>query len=442
MQRAFLQYLTGSCLCSSENTFLLAVSGGIDSVVMTHLFHELGFNFAIAHCNFSLRGKESDGDQRFVEELAVRLNHPFFVKEFDTLSFARSHGISIQMAARDLRYDWFNELANQHKLDLIATGHNQNDVVETILLNFTRGCGIRGLSGISPRHGRVIRPLLFAPRETILHFASEQNLSWREDASNTETKYHRNRIRHTIIPALETINPAFLKHALETAHRLAQTEKLLDFLLSQVKQEVCEILPDRCLIAIEKLQEYPAVEVLLFELLKDFGVNPLSLDAIVRSFKAKPGRQFHTRTHVLTRDRKHLVITPKRETAADEVRIEADTALIDYPIRLQFSILERTSEYLIPRTHRIAALDAEKITFPLTLRRWRRGDRFRPLGMKGTKKISDFLINLKVSLPDKQQVWVLEAGNSILWVVNHRLDDRFRVTDQTNKILLVEYSET
>jgi tRNA(Ile)-lysidine synthase len=442
MQQAFLQYLTGSCLCSSENAFLLAVSGGIDSVVMTYLFHSLGFNFAIAHCNFLLRGKESDGDQRFVEELAVRLNRPLFVKAFNTKSFARHHRISIQMAARDLRYDWFNELADQHKMDLIATGHNQNDVVETILLNYTRGCGIRGLSGISPRHGRIIRPLLFAPRETILNYASEHKLSWREDSSNNETKYHRNKIRHTIIPALETINPAFQKHALENAHRLEQTGKLLDYVISQIKQVACEVLSDRYLIAIEKLQEYPAVEVLLYELLKDFGVNPLSIDAIVRSFEAKPGRQFHTRTHVLTRDRKHLVITPKKEPVEDIARIEANTALIDYPIHLQFSMFEKTGGYLIPRANHVAAFDADKVTFPLTLRRWRTGDRFHPLGMKGTKKISDFLINLKVPLPDKQQVWILEAGNSIIWVVNHRLDDRFRVTDQTCKILLVEFSET
>ncbi len=441
MQKEFLKYLTETCHGLRDKKYLLAVSGGVDSVVMTGLFHQSGIDFAIAHGNFRLRGDESDGDQRFVEELAAGLMKPIFTKNFDTLSYSGDHGISIQMAARDLRYAWFEELAENEGFDYIAIGHNRNDVVETALLNLSRGCGIRGLSGISPRFGKIIRPLLFASRSEILQFADEHNLPWREDSSNAETKYHRNKIRHAIIPAFETINPAFMQNSLDTIRRLEQTEKLLDYTLNLVRQDVWTVLPDRCLIDIEKLKQYPSVEILLFELLRDFGVNQLSVVTILDSFASIPGKQFHTRTHCITRDRSHLIITKKDKSPEAEVTIGPEILILEYPVRLTFSLIPDSSGFRIPTDRQYAVLDADKITYPLKLRNWKAGDKFRPLGLTGTKKISDFLINNKIALPDKKHIMILEAAGKIIWVVNYRIDDSFRVTADTRKILLVEYKE-
>ncbi len=238
MQKEFLKYLTDTCRCSADQKYLLAVSGGVDSVVMAHLFRMAGTDSAIAHCNFHLRGSESDDDRTFVEKLADRFEWKCFVKDFDTLSYASGKGISIQMAARDLRYAWFDELAGLHGYQFIAVGHNQNDIVETFLLNFSRGSGIRGLSGISPRHGRIIRPLLFASRAMILSYAKEKSIQWREDSSNAETRYQRNKIRHTIIPAFETLNPVFLQHAMETIELLSHTGQLLDQYIGRIRQDL------------------------------------------------------------------------------------------------------------------------------------------------------------------------------------------------------------
>lgn len=441
MQKDFLTYLTDTCDCTTAGKYLLAVSGGIDSVVMTHLFHLSGIDFAIAHCNFHLRGEESDSDQLFVREMAERLNRKYFSKDFDTLSHAEEHGISVQMAARDLRYAWFEELAGRNGLDYIAVGHNRNDVVETALLNLARGTGIRGLSGISPRYRRVVRPLLFATRYQIGQYARQNNLLWREDSSNTEIKYHRNKIRHTIIPEFETINPAFMKNAADTISRLARTEMLLDHQLKEVKQDVVTILPDRCLIHIEKLKRWPANDILLYELLRDFGVNQLSIDSILGSFDAIPGKQFHTRTHCITRDRSALIITRKAAPAEAEMYVEPETCLISHPVHLTFTIFEMPGSYIIPTGRHIAVLDAGKVIFPLLLRLWKEGDRFHPLGLTGSKKVSDFLINTKIPLPDKKNIWILETGGEIAWIVNHRIDDRYKITDQTRKILLIEYKE-
>jgi tRNA(Ile)-lysidine synthase len=441
MQKQFLSYLVGTCHGAADKKYLLAVSGGLDSVVMTCLFHTAGIDFAIAHCNFRLRGAESDNDQLFVKEMADRLNRKCFIKEFDTAGFAKERGISVQMAARDLRYAWFEELAIQQHIDYIAVGHNRNDMVETALLNFARSTGIRGLSGISPQIGKVIRPLLFATRGQIEQFARLNSLHWREDSSNADIKYHRNRIRHAIIPVFESINPAFMQNAAETINRLAQTEKLLDHLMNEVKQDVWTVLPDRYLINIEKLKELPASDILLFELLREFGISQISMESILSSFSSIPGKQFHTRTHCITRDRSELIITRKVVPVETQVYIGPETALVSHPVHLTFSISEIPKQYIIPSDRSIAVLDAEKVGFPLLLRSWKEGDKFRPLGLGGSKKVSDFLINLKVPRPDKQHIWILETGGKIAWIINHRIDDRFRITNHTRKILLIEYKE-
>jgi|WetSurSiteA1Bulk_404760.scaffolds.fasta_scaffold00381_2 tRNA(Ile)-lysidine synthase len=441
MQQEFLKYLNETCHCRPDRKYLLAVSGGVDSVVMTFLYHLSGIEFSIAHCNFHLRGEESEEDRNFVEQLARSYHRPFYLNDFDTKTYAEEQGVSIQMAARHLRYTWFNELAGKLACDYIATGHNRNDIVETVLLNLARGTGIRGLSGISPVHGKIIRPLLFASRESIAQFARENNLQWREDSSNAETKYHRNYIRHTIIPAFQKINPAFLKNAIETSGRLEHTERLLDWMVDLVKKEVWTELPDRCLIHIEKLKEYPSNDILLFELLREFGVSQLSIESILTAFGSNPGKQFLTRTHCITRDRSTLIITRRALREEAEVLIDQETVQINYPLHLTFTLSGITPDFTIPTERHFAALDADTISFPLLLRCWKEGDKFHPLGMEGSKKISDFLINNKIARPDKNRIWVLETGGRIAWVVNYRIDDRFRIKSETRKILLIAFKE-
>jgi tRNA(Ile)-lysidine synthase len=442
MQKEFERYLKLVCRCSPEKRFLLTVSGGIDSVVLAELFHAARIDFDFAHCNFSLRGEESDSDQVFVEKLALQMNVRCFVKHFDTEEYAEKKGISIQMAARELRYEWFEQIRENNGYDFIATGHNRNDMVETVLINFARGCGIRGLSGIRARHGFIIRPLLFASRAQIRKFADGHSLSWREDSSNAETKYIRNRIRHVLIPEFEAVNPAFMQNATDTITRLSQTEQLLNLAIAQIKKSVWIELPGKFLIDIEKLTGYPAVETLLFELLRDFGCTSLLVRSIMSSFESTPGKRFITRTHSITRDRTHLIITKNSAPIETEVQIEADTALVTHPIHLTLNSIKLNPAYTIPSENRIAVLDMGLLVFPLTLRRWRPGDHFHPLGMKGTKKISDFLIDNKVPLPDKQHVWVIESGGNIVWVVNHRIDDHCKITAKTSQVLLIEYRET
>ena len=415
MQKEFERYLKLVCRCSPEKRFLLTISGGIDSVVLAELFHAAGIDFDFAHCNFHLRGEESDGDQAFVEKLALRMNVSCFVNHFDTQDYAGKKGISIQMAARDLRYEWFEDIREKNGYDFIVTGHNRNDMVETVLINFARGSGIRGLSGIRARHGFVIRPLLFASRAEIRKYADVHSLSWREDSSNAETKYIRNRIRHVLIPEFEAINPAFMQNATDTISRLSQTEQLLNLALAQIKKSVWIELPDKFLIDIEKLTEYPAVETLLFELLREFGCTPILVRSIMSSFESTPGKRFITRTHSITRDRTHLIITKNEVPIDTEMKIDADTVLVTYPIHLTLGNIKVNPGYTVPPENKYAVLDWDRLVFPLTLRRWRAGDHFHPLGMKGTKKISDFLIDNKVPLPDKQHVWVIESSGNIIW---------------------------
>ncbi len=350
-------------------------------------------------------------------------------------------GFPFKWLPRDLRYEWFENIREKDGYDYIVTGHNRNDMVETVLINFARGSGIRGLTGIRARHGFLVRPLLFASRAEIRKYADVHSLLWREDSSNAETKYIRNRIRHVLIPEFEAINPAFMQNATDTISRLSQTEQLLNLALAQIKKSVWIELPDKFLIDIEKLTEYPAVETLLFELLREFGCTSLLVRSIMSSFESTPGKRFITRTHSITRDRTHLIITKNRVPIDTEMEIEDDTVLVTYPIHLTLGTLKVNPGYTIPSENRYAVLDWDQLIFPLTLRRWRAGDHFHPLGMKGTKKISDFLIDNKVPLPDKQHIWVIESSGNIVWVVNHRIDDRYRITAKTSQVLLIECSD-
>lgn len=438
MVEAFKKYLDSACNCSLNSKFLLTVSGGIDSVAMAHLFHSAGLNFGIAHCNFQLRGHESDSDEKFVEALAVEMNVPCYVKRFNTKDKARELGISIQMAARDLRYAWFEECAIINGCDYIAVAHNRNDVVETVLLNLARGTGLRGMMGIKAVNKRVVRPLLFASRQMITDYARECNLKWREDSSNTETKYHRNKIRHSIIPSFESINPAFMQNAINAFKRIEQAGSLVDKVLREVKENVWTEKDGAIFISISRLKQYPESGFILYELLRDYGISQLSDEMLMNTFVSSTGKQFHTQTHTITHDRDALMITERFPAATDDIVILPETTVITRPIHLKLSWHHHEPEFSIPSAKNIAVIDAGKLHFPLILRGWQEGDKFRPLGLNGSKKVSDFLINIKLPLPEKKKLKILESNGSIVWLVNHRLDDRFKVTAKTKRILLIE----
>ncbi len=441
MLQRFRDFLEKTCRCRADQYFLVAVSGGIDSVCLLDLFCESGIRCEAVHCNFRLRGSESDEDQRFVEELSVRYRVPCHVMHFDTEAYARSRGCSIQVAARELRYEYFDKLAGERGFDHVAVAHNLDDQTETFFMNLGRGTGIRGLSGIRPVNGRIVRPLLFASRKDIEVYASLRHLSWREDSSNRESKYTRNAIRHKLIPVFKRIKAGNLQGMVTTMHHLSQTEELFNCCIGLIRDDVTETLKDRVLVDISRLMRYPATETLLYELLRPFGCNRSMALSLLKSLEGEPGKHVLTPTHTITRDRRHLIVTGSSHSQDEECIITDRTLLVTSPLHLKLSLIENegTNPLNIPKERSKAALDFGLLRFPLKVRHWKPGDAFSPLGMKGTKKISDFLIDRKVPLPDKDRVFVIETEGNVVWLVNHRIDNRYRVTPETRQVLLIEY---
>jgi len=433
MQQRFLEYLKNECRCSNDSHYLLAVSGGVDSVVMAYLFKISGIKFSIAHCNFRLRGDESDCDQKFVSDLAESFDVPCYIKQFDTEEYAEKEGLSVQVAARTLRYEWFREVMETGRMDYLSVGHNRDDIIETFLINLSRGTGIRGLTGIKPRKGNIVRPLLFASRKDILGFAGENNIRWRDDSSNESNKYQRNVIRNIIIPEFEKIYPSFRNNVITTIRNLGGTEILYNEAVSRLEGYIASHKHGNLYIDIEKLKDTEMVETVLYEILKDYGCNQSMVSSIAGTLNNSPGRQVITSTHTITRDRSFLIVTPNRPVASGSLFIDVKTEKIGYPFEMSFKILSDI-DYTAENTR--ASFDYDRLIFPLKLRRWKEGDRFSPLGMKGSKKVSDFLIDSKIPLPEKKNVWVMESGDEIIWVVGMRIDDRFKVTKDTKKIFL------
>ncbi|MFA5288221.1 MAG: tRNA lysidine(34) synthetase TilS [Bacteroidales bacterium] len=406
---------------------LLALSGGVDSMVMANLFVKwlgsgsgkpLHRKVAVAHMNFSLRQAESDGDEEFVQAWSRRNCIPFYVKKVQTLQYAREKGISTEMAARELRYDWFESLCREYGFSFIAVAHNANDRAETMVLNLIRGTGLRGLCSMKGQNGKVIRPLLEVPRTGILEYARDNHIAYRTDSTNQETVYARNRIRHLVMPILEQMTPNVVQRMGKNADNLTQAQLLLDSLTSE-KREACATVRG---FSIPCLIRGGNVDYWLYQLLSPYGFNASQIHGIAISMAGQSGKKFLSQSHVLFIDREELVI---RELA-DQVTLA----------KLGVIQVERTPGFVIPKDPGLAALDAGKLQFPLEVRAWKPGDRFVPLGMKGFKKISDFLIDQKVPGCDKKEVFVLCSGNDIAWVIGWRIDNRFRITDKTTTIMI------
>jgi len=440
MLERFRDFIKANSLCEEGDLILVAVSGGIDSVVMLDLLINAGFETGIAHCNFHLRGKESEEEADFVESLAADYSVKFHRIDFETGKHAKDEGISIQMAARNLRYTWFEEIRAANKYDFIATAHNQDDILETFFINLSRGTGIRGLAGIPSKSGKLIRPLLFASRENIIDYANLKGLIHREDSSNTSDKYLRNKIRHQLLPMLEEQNPSFRKSLVETISKLSETEKLFRGELENLRKSLLVVSDDRTSLSIPELEKLESKKTILYEILADFNFGSASVEDIVNSLNGPPGKQFFSPTHRLVKDRKDLIITPLKEEENRKYYLDLSEGQVYDPLDLEWVVVDNTDNFKIPKNPNIACLDLDLLDFPLILRHWQKGDYFQPFGMQGIKKISNFLIDEKVSLPDKENTWMLASGHKIIWVIGHRIDEKFRITGKTRQVLMVKYS--
>ncbi len=440
MHRQFIRYMTEQCLAAPDRKVLAAVSGGIDSMVMLRLLHQAAIDCAVAHCNFRLRGDDSDGDELLVKEKAAEYGYTFHTIRFDTEVYAREKGLSIQMAARELRYRRFDELAGEHGYDYIAVAHNRDDRIETLLINLARGTGIRGLTSMKPANGKVIRPLLFASRDDITAYAETHRVAFREDSSNASDKYARNYIRHHVIPGLEQYFPD-IRQAIENGiEHFSGTEAFCDEAVERYRRLIVRAEGDTMHIDLPGLLESPSPKTLLYEILRPFGFSDAAITDILSETRRQSGRQFYSDTHRLLRDRQRLIVQPStRREAACEYAVDDNIAALHDPVTLRFDKFDIDTTYTPERNPHVACLDYDKLRFPLLLRTWRQGDFFLPLGMKNKKKLSDFFTDGKISLFEKERCRVLVSDDKIVWVIGMRIDDRFKITDKTKRVLRIEY---
>ncbi len=419
---------------ASNAFFVVAVSGGLDSVVLADLLANTNFNFCIAHCNFQLRGEESDRDELFVKALAKKYNKEIFVKHFDTAAFANEKGISIQEAARLLRYQWFEALRIKHTTATckIVTAHHADDIVETVTFNFFRGTGISGLHGIQAEQGNIIRPLLFARRSDIELYASEKSLKWVEDSSNESDKYSRNFIRHHIIPLAKQMFPQVEENILNNVNRLKEVEAIYLHSIEAIKKSLIEYKNNEVHIPVLKLKKHAQLASIIHEIISQYHFTTGQVQEVIKLLDAPTGSYIASSTHRIIKNRKWLIITTLAKNDALHLMIEEHDRQISFEKGvLDLSLTDLQQLSMNPME---AMVDADLINFPLMLRKIKTGDYFYPLGMRKKKKISRFLIDLKLSKTEKEQVWVLETNGKIIWVLGYRIDDRFKVTSSTKKI--------
>lgn len=437
----FVDYAENNSLFKSGSRILMAVSGGMDSMVMAHLFLRRGQDVAVAHCNFSLRGEESDGDEELVQEFGSRNKVPFFRIRFNTREYASEKGISVQMAARELRFDWFEQIRTENNYDLIATAHNLNDNVETLLINLTRGTGLTGLSAMKPVSGRIIRPLLFATREKIAGYCSDQGIEYREDSSNSLTKYSRNKIRHLVMPVLREINPSADTTISSLAGKLAVLDGILQDYTDKLRSEISDVRDGNIIFSIARLKDIKGGKTMIFELFGPYGITDETSAGILRILDSTSGKQIFTRTHRILRDRDVIIVSSLEDGDPPErIQIRNTDELRKVPGIISAEIVDAGPGAEIPRSRDFACIDIDKITFPIIIRKWKEGDYFHPLGMQNRKKLSDYFTDRKFSVIMKEKTSVLESEGKIVWIIGERLDDRFKVTQSTVRMLVIRVS--
>ncbi len=460
----FITNIAKQNLFQKNDYLLLAVSGGADSVALCELCFQAGFTFEIAHCNFQLRGEESDRDEEFVRTLGEKYGTRVFVKKFDTKGYAEEKRISIQVAARELRYSWFEQLLsnlqpstlniqlasfNRHFSSWLLTAHHANDNIETLLMNFFKGTGIKGLQGILPKQGKIIRPLLFAKREEIEVFNKENNLDFVEDSSNLSDKYTRNFFRHQLIPSIEKVFPQAEDNLIRNTERFADVEVLYQQSISLHKRKLLEQKGNEIHIPVLKLLKSKPLKTIIYEIIKEYGFTAHQTDEVISLLKSESGKYISSGTHKIIKNRVWLIISPVNTLEANhilinendkEVTFEAGKIKLKIPNQ-EVRINEPGREGVISKINEMATLDAAKITFPILLRKWKQGDYFYPLGMQKKKKLSRFFIDQKISITDKEKIWVLESNKRIIWIIGKRIDDRFKITDKTKKMLTIAFKQ-
>jgi tRNA(Ile)-lysidine synthase len=438
LYKKFINNIDKLGLIRPDEKLLLTVSGGIDSISMFNLFLESDFSFAVAHCNFQLRGDESEGDQQFVENLAAKHQVKCFSVRFDTKEYAVKNKISIQMAARELRYNWFEKIATENGFDKISTAHNLNDVVETFLINLTRGSGLKGLSGIKSANGKIIRPLLFASRDEIEEYAGSIDIAYREDSSNSETKYLRNAIRHKIIPEFEKLNPSVLQSVLHSSRIISEASKVLDNRIEDVKNSLIRYNGELKLISISRLKELKISPEFFFEIISEYGFSFDSTVKILESLDNQPGISFYSEKFQLLKDREELIIKELNDLPADDYLLGPEIIFLEHPVRFDIKKFVISDVTEIKKEKQYATFDLEKLKFPLKLRKWHNGDFFYPFGLDGRKKVSDYFTDHKFSIFEKENTWLLVSGNDIIWIVGQRIDNRYKMTEKTKEILQIK----
>jgi len=423
--------IENNALFDNDDRVLLAVSGGKDSVCMLHLFSKLNYDFAVAHCNFNLRGEESVLDQKFVEELSDNYNVPFFTVKFDTLEYSRESKISIQMAARDLRYAWFNKIADEFNFSKIATAHHQDDNIETLLIKKSRKSSLGALTGIPIKNGKLVRPLLDTPLTAIDEYIKMHDISFRLDKSNLESKYQRNNIRLNLLPQLELENPNIRVDLIKEIEINKKQYAILCERVSQLKKTILVSHNGYHEINLLLLKQKNGYFDILYEILKEFDVfNWKDIPSLIN---AESGKRLATDRYRVIKDRASLIIAKHNKNQYQEFLIHEDTLVIREPLHLEFSV----NKCDLKKKKNTVSFDYSKLVFPLLLRKWKPGDNFKPLGMSGTKKISDFLIDMKMNVIDKENVWVLCSNEDIVWVVNHRVSEKYKLVEDSEIAYLV-----
>ena len=438
MIEAFNKFIFENNLIKQGDKILLAVSGGIDSMVMAHLFLRRNHKEGIAHCNFSLRGQESDKDEELVRQFAADNNIPFYTIRFETKAYAKRNKLSIQMAARELRYNWFEEIRGKNGFDSVAVAHNLNDNIETLLINLIRGTGLAGMAGIKPLNNNIIRPMLFATRQEIQTYCDKNKIVFREDKSNADTKYTRNKIRHQVIPVIKEINPSVELTLNETAERFSGFNEIVSDYISQLKEKIGEEKEHIISFNISLLKTHLHNKAVIFELFKPYGVANAKLNDLIRVIDGKTGGQIITDTHRIIKNRKEIVVSEVVWMQETSYTISDINAFCIYPGISSARNVKITDTYEIPSDPHIACIDLQKISFPVLIRKWKPGDYFYPLGMKQKKKLSDYFIDNKYSRFDKETIFILESDGKIVWLIGDRIDDRFKITSSTKKGLLLK----
>jgi len=456
----FTNYIREQNLFQKKDHLFIAVSGGVDSIVLCDLCKQASFDFEIAHCNFQLRGEESERDEKFVREIAEKYGVKIIVKKFDTKQYAEKNKVSIQVAARELRYQWFEELLSnnyaaangkskekagqqakfytQGKFYLL-TAHHANDNIETLLMNFFKGTGITGLRSILPKQGKIIRPLLFAKKEELLLYAEENKLFFVEDSSNISDKYTRNYFRNQLIPTIKKVFPQVEENLLNNIERFKEIEILYQQSIDLHKRKLLEPKGNEIHFPVLKLLKLKPLKTIIYEIIKDFDFTAHQTEEVIKLLKSESGKYISSGTHKIIKNRNWIIIAPINPLESNHILLNQNEKEIEFETgRLKLKKYPNTGNK--PSSYdNMVTLDADTIHFPLLLRKWKQGDYFYPLGMKKKKKLSKFFIDQKLSLTDKEKVWIVESNKKIIWIIGKRIDNRFRLTDKTKNIVEITF---